>query len=280
MGRIIYRHMEHASSIDGQPAKALLGKGDPPPVEVYNPTGAAPMVIVCDHASRRVPAVLGDMGLAADAFEKHIAFDIGAEDITRRLADRLHAPAVIAGYSRLVVDVNRQPGDPQSIPVLSDNIAIPANQGLSPEGARQRIDEIFNPYHETVDQLIASLWQRDGNPPALFSIHSFTPSMSGENRKWDISVLWNRDPRMAEPLIQHLRNWEGLHVGDNVPYSGRELAYTIDRHGTAGGLPTCAIEIRQDHCATVEEAAHWADIITDALHHILSLEGLHTVQRF
>ena len=261
-------------------AAPLLGPGEPAPFEVYNPNGEAPLVILSDHAGRRVPETLGDLGLTAEQFDKHIAYDIGADTITRCLADRLNARAVLGHYSRLVVDLNRQPGDPGSIPEVSDQIAIPANQALSEADAACRIETLHTPYHEAINREIASVWRRDGKPPAVFSIHSFTPTMGGRDRVWDIGVLWNRDPRLAVPLIEHLGRWDGLRVGDNEPYSGRELAYTIDIHGQAGGLANCAVEIRQDHCATREEATHWADILADALRHILTQPGVHEVKRF
>ena len=259
-------------------AAPLLEADEQAPYEVYNANGHAPLVIVSDHASRRVPRALNQLGLAPEHFERHIAYDIGTDMMTRFLADRLNARAVLASYSRLVVDLNRQPGDPGSIPEVSDTIPIPANLGLSEALAAQRIETLHTPYHEAVNREIASVWRRDDKPPALFSIHSFTPSMNGEDRIWDIGVLWNRDPRLALPLIKQLSRWEGLHVGDNQPYSGRELAYTIDTHGAAGGIANCAVEIRQDHCATREESSHWADILADALGHILTLDGLHEVQ--
>ena len=241
-----------AAEISGD---TFLAPHDPAPFEVYNPGGHAPLVIVADHASRRVPSKLGDLGLAPEHFDKHIAYDIGSAMITRCLADRLDARAVLAGYSRLVIDLNRQPGDPGSIPEVSDQIEIPANKDLSREAAEARIHALHATYHAAINEEIAAVWKRDGRPPALFSIHSFTPSMNGEDRIWDIGVLWNRDERMPLPLIEHLRAWDGLHVGDNEPYSGKEIAYTIDTHGTSGGVPNCAVEIRQDHCATPEEAS-------------------------
>jgi len=259
---------------------ALLSEDEPGAFEVYNPNGLAPLVIVSDHASRRVPRALGNLGLSQEHFNKHIAFDIGGDKITRRLADRLNARAVLATYSRLVIDLNRQPGDPGSIPEVSDNIPIPANQGLSEADAACRIETLHTPYHEAINREIASVWRRDDRPPVLFSIHSFTPSMNGQDRIWDIGVLWNRDPRLAMPLIEHLRQWDGLMVGDNEPYSGRQLAYTIDTHGAAGGIANCAVEIRQDHCATPEDASHWADILADALRQILQMDGVHEVRNY
>ncbi|HEY9078470.1 N-formylglutamate amidohydrolase [Magnetovibrio sp.] len=258
----------------------LLRDDEPGPFEIYNPGGHAPFVIVSDHASRRVPQALNDLGLSAQQFDKHIAYDIGADMITRRLADRLDARAVMGTYSRLVIDLNRQPGDPGSIPEISDGVTVPANQSLSEDQVACRIETLHTPYHEAINREIAAVWRRDDKPPALFSIHSFTPTMNGQDRVWDIGVLWNRDPRLAVPLIEHLRQWDGLHVGDNEPYSGRSLAYTIDTHGAAGGLANCAVEIRQDHCATAEEASHWADILADALRPILALPGLHEVKSF
>jgi len=261
-------------------AAPLLGTDEPGPFEVYNPGGTVPLVIVSDHASRRVPLTLKNLGLTTADFDKHIAYDIGADAITRCLADRLGARAVLGTYSRLVVDLNRQPGDPGSIPAVSDGVPVPANQGLSADEAMCRIETLHTPYHEAINREIATLWHQTGQPPAVFSIHSFTPSMNGQDRKWDVGVLWNRDPRLPKALIEHQSRWEGLCVGDNEPYSGRDLAYTLDMHGTAGGLACAAVEIRQDHCATPEEASHWADILADALRHALAQPNIHTVERY
>lgn len=263
-----------------QNSPALLSADEPAAFEVYNAGGDAALVIVSDHASRRVPLALGNLGLAPEHFDKHIAYDIGADAITRRLADRLNARAVLGTYSRLVVDLNRQPGDPGSIPAVSDRIPIPANQDLSDAQIAARYAALHAPYHAAVNREIAAVWRLLDKPPALFSIHSFTPTMNGQDRIWDIGVLWNKDPRLPVPLIEHLRQWEGLHVGDNEPYSGAELAYTIDTHGAAAGLSNCAIEIRQDHCATAEEASHWADILADALRPILAQPDVTAIKHY
>lgn len=273
--------MNTEPSLDPRPSDdPLLGADEPGPFEIYNASGDAPLVIVSDHASRRVPRALHTLGLAPEHFDKHIAYDIGADAITRRLADRLNARAVLGTYSRLVVDLNRQPGDLGSIPTVSDGIPIPANQDLSAAHAAKRYAALHAPYHAAIHREIAAVWRLQGKPPALFSIHSFTPTLNGQDRIWDVGVLWHRDPRLPVPLIERLRQWEGLRVGDNEPYSGAELAYTIDTHGDAAGLANCAIEIRQDHCATPEEASHWADILADALRPILKLPNVHEVKRY
>jgi len=257
----------------------LLCVDEPAPFEIYNGQGAASLVIVSDHASRRTPKALANLGLGREHFDRHIAYDIGSALITRCLADRLGARAILATYSRLVVDLNRDPTEPGCIPCVSDKTEIPANLDLTACDRDQRIATFHTPYHNAINHEIQALTNRDGRPPVVFSIHSFTPSFNGEDRLWDVGVLWNTDPRMPTALLEHLRRWEGLHVGDNEPYSGRDLAYTIDTHGTDKGIANCAVEIRQDHCGTPEEASHWADIFADALRHILNQENLHEIQK-
>ncbi|MDP6786254.1 MAG: N-formylglutamate amidohydrolase [Rhodospirillales bacterium] len=257
----------------------LIGPGDPPPFEVLNPDGASSVLLICDHASPTIPASLNDLGLDGEALGRHVAFDIGAADVTRLLSRRLDAPAVLAGYSRLLIDMNRQPGDPETILEVSDGTPVPGNRGLSEDDEAGRAEAFFWPYHRAITSVMAHLWRR-GPAPALFSVHSFTPSLDGEDRQWDVGVLWNRDPRLALPLIEKLRRRDHLRVGDNQPYSGREKAYTIDLHAGAAGLPNCAVEIRQDHLETAPGAAHWAEIMGDALEEILTMETVHWVEHF
>jgi predicted N-formylglutamate amidohydrolase len=257
----------------------LIGPDDPPPYEIINPDGTAPIVLVCDHASRALPAAVGRLGLPAEALERHIAYDIGAGDLTRMLAGRLDAPAVLAGYSRLLIDVNRQSGDPQSILSESDGTPIPGNARLSEAGQEARMRLFHRPYHEAVDTVFAHL-RRRGPEPLLFSVHTFTPSFGGRDRLWDIGVLWNRDPRMAVPLLDLLRKHDNLRVGDNEPYSGKEIAYTLNLHAASAGLPNAAVEIRQDHCETEGELRRWTQILGECLERILRMDHLHTVEMF
>ena len=186
---------------------------------------------------------------------------------------------MLAGYSRLLIDCNRQPGDPMSIPPVSDHTPIPGNRDLSEEEQESRVETFFWPYHHAITNAIAHLW-RIGPAPAVFSVHSFTPSLGGRDRYWHIGVLWNRDPRMAVPLMERLYAEDGLHVGDNQPYSGKEIAYTIDLHAGVAGLPNCAVEIRQDLVEDEQGVERWACLLAGALGEILAQDNLHRIEHF
>src|SRR5437899_462232 len=153
---------------------SLLSGDDPPPVEIFNAGATAPTLIVCDHAARQVPRRLGSLGLDADAFDRHIAWDIGAAEVARRLAIRLDAPLVMSGYSRLVIDVNLRPDDPTAIPEESDGTPVPGNRDLSPAARAARLAELCEPYHAAVDGRIAAI-RAAGITPVVISVHSFTP---------------------------------------------------------------------------------------------------------
>lgn len=245
------------------PNTSLLSSDDPAPFEIINADGTSQILLVCDHASQKVPLKLADLGLPAEEFERHIAYDIGAEAITRLLSEGLDARAVLAGYSRLVLDLNRPPGHPQAIPEVSDGTRVPANQDLGENKVDQRIQALFDPYHEAIGHSMAHLWKR-GPAPVLFSVHSFTPHFEDQERPWDVGILWKRDPRLAVPLMERLRA-RGLTVGDNEPYSALEMAYTIDAHAGAAGLATCVIEIRQDQVSDQSGIDHWAQILKEDL---------------
>jgi predicted N-formylglutamate amidohydrolase len=265
--------------LSSEKVATLIGPGDPPPFTLVNAEATRPILLVCDHASRMISRSLGTLGLDAEALSRHIAWDIGAAELARRLADRLEAPAVLAGYSRLVIDLNRQPGDPQSILEISDGIVIPGNVGLAPEEQEARAEAFHWPYHHAVDQAFARL-RRAGPEPLFFSVHTFTPSLGGEDRFWDLGVLWNRDPRIAVPLVEILRERAHLHVGDNQPYDGKEIAYTLNLHAGSAGLAHCAVEVRQDHCESAAKLDEFADLLADSLERILAMPNVHRVEQF
>lgn len=256
----------------------LLGPNDPPPFTLTNPEGRASVVLVCDHASNAIPARLNGLGLGKYELSQHIAWDIGAAQVARLLAARLDAPAVLGGYSRLVIDCNRPPGHPTSIAEVSDGIFIPGNHQLSDLEAEMRFNEVFWPYHHAITQALAHRWRHGhGRAPALIAVHSFTPVMNGFRRPWHLGVLWNRDPRLAEPLLTGFGANAEWCVGDNQPYSGREVGFTMDTHGGAAGLAHVEVEIRQDLLADEMGCAYWAKRIGDVLEAILQDRTLYEV---
>ena len=259
----------------------LLGPGDPPPFTLFNPEGQAPMVLVCDHASNAIPTAFGQLGLGPAELAQHVAWDIGAAQVARLLAARLDAPTVLGGYSRLVVDCNRAPGDPTSIVEVSDGIVIPGNRNLDDAQADARVNAVFWPYHHAITQALAHRWRHGhGRAPALIAIHSFTPLMNDFPRPWHLGVLWNRDPRLAEPLIARFQAHVELCVGDNEPYSGREVGFTMDTHGGAAGLPHVEVEIRQDLIADHAGCERWAVVVGETLKVVLQDEKLFQVRHY
>lgn len=238
-------------------------------------TGTLPVQLVCDHASNRIPDRLKQLGLSADDLARHIAWDIGALELSERLADRLGLGLVAAGFSRLVIDCNRHLDDVSSIVERSDGTLVPGNHQLTAADREWRVRQIFDPYHAAIEQEIGRL-ERQAVAPALIAIHSFTPVMGGMTRPWQCGILWDRDPRIAEPLMAALRRIDGLTVGDNQPYSGQHPAdYTIERHAELHGRPHVCIEIRQDQLLTAAGQTLWCDRLAAALGPILGDRSLY-----
>lgn len=256
----------------------LIGTGDPPPLEVLNVDGNASVLLVGDHAGNAVPRAMNRLGLDPEVMTRHVAYDIGTRKLVTHLSQHLDAPAAVAGYSRLVVDLNRSLEDPSAFPEVSDDIRIPDNQGLSREQRALRIESFYTPYRMTIDRLLYSLRER-GTVPALIAIHRFTPDMAGQKRPWHVGMLWDKDPRIPVPSMAALRaHPDGFNVGGNQPYSGRHPAdYTIDHHAEAAGLPHVSIEIRQDLIDSEQGAERWASILHDALRDILAAPELYRI---
>lgn len=232
---------------DGSPQNKnkLLSATEPSPYYVQNSVSEAPILLVCDHASCRFPEALGDMGLDPFARRCHLAIDIGAGALTECLSDSLGVTAVLAQYSRLVVDCNRELLDPGAFLEYGDGILVPGNRSLSQASKDQRAEEIYWPYHRAVDGQIGRL-SSIGPPPAFIAIHSFTPVLNGESRPWQVGILWDTDDRLPEIFLAEFRA-AGFLTGDNEPYSGKAPQdYTIDNHAEKNGLPHVGIEIRQD----------------------------------
>lgn len=260
-----------------EPIPAPSRSGRDQVVETFNLQGSAPLLLLCDHAGRWIPSELEDLGLPPMEIARHIGWDIGSADMTRRLARLLDAPAVLCHVSRLVIDPNRKPGDPSSIAAISDGTLVPGNQELSPAQVRDRLRRFFLPYHRTIARQIAGLRRRHG-VPVIISMHSFTPRMGHTWRPWHAAVLWDTDARLAMPVLDGLRREPGLQVGDNEPYSGRfPVGYSIPFHATRARLPHVTFEVRQDLIDTREMAAAWADRLADALRAPLSDRKLYTL---
>ena len=259
----------------------LLGPDDPPVYEILEPLQPSPVLLLCDHANHAIPRVLGDLGVPRETVERlHIGWDIGAAAVTRLLAKRLHATALFTNYSRLLIDINRHPGDPTSILAESDGVAVPANRDLPDHEAEQRLETFFWPYHHAITQSLATL-MRHGPPPAVVSIHSFTEVFQGLRRPWELGFLWNHDPRLVAPLFRWFEHQHPqLTIGDNQPYSGREVGFTLEHHAGAAGLPNVCIEIRQDLIGDQAGQQHWADIVGEALEAVLSNASLHKVEHY
>lgn len=214
-----------------------------------------------------MPVALGNLGLTASHLAGHIALDIGAAALTRSLASLLQVPAVLSGYSRLVVDCNRHLEDPSAFPAVSDGVSIPGNSNLTAEARSARADALYWPYHGA----IARILDNPGPLPALVAVHSFTPRLDGVARPWHVGVLWDEDDRLAAPLLRSLRADGRWCVGDNEPYSGRYPAgYTMDAHAERRGLPHVSIEVRQDLLATQDDVHSWAALLATALRPILA----------
>ena len=235
----------------------LLGVDDPPPFVILNEHGAAPALLVCDHASRAFPRALARLGLPESATWQHMAWDIGAAELTRGLASALGAPAVLAGYSRLVVDCNRPPDDAEAFRTVSDGHEIPGNGALTEFDRAQRLACFFDPYHEAIGAMLAGFRLR-GVVPLFVSVHTFTPTMGGHDRPWHVGVLWDRDEASARYLISGLQAEAGLVVGDNEPYSGKHPAdFTVHQHAESAGLPYVCLEIRQDQFESPAGTERW-----------------------
>ena len=253
----------------------LIQDDEPAAFEVIRGGAERRLIIACDHASRAIPRSLGTLGLADRYLEDHIAWDIGAAAVARILCRRLGGVAVLANYSRLVVDLNRDLDDATAMPAISDGVLIPGNMGLSETQRAHRIGELFKPYHEAVRREIMALTSPD-RAPAMISVHSFTPRQHGLARPWDMGVLWDADARLALPLMARLRSSGDIRVGDNEPYSGRHPAdYTHDHHAESLGLACAGIEIRQDLVAGPDGQAAWGDRLARALESVLTDDRLY-----
>lgn len=226
--------------------------------EIVNADAAPHLIFVCDHASNALPPEYASLGLAPQLFTRHIAYDIGAADMTRAFAAAFGAPAILGIYSRLLIDLNRGADDPTLVMKLSDGAIIPGNAKADATDIRNRIALHYRPYHDAIEREIARA-KAAGVKPIIVSLHSFTPEWKGKRRPWHVGVLWDRkDPRLAAPLLDELRRVGDLVVGDNEPYSGELEGDCMSQHALAHGLIHVLVEIRQDLIGDAAGVVAWS----------------------
>ncbi len=243
----------------------------PDAVTVVNAAGRAGIVLVCEHASCRVPPRYAGLGLAETELRRHIGWDIGALALALECSRRLDAPLVHAGYSRLLLDVNRPLDAPDSIVDHSEDTPIPGNARLSRAERLARQQGLYVPFHAALEQVVAARSVLTQGL-AVVNIHSFTPVYRGTARPWQAGILSDRDRRLADGLLQSLRREQGLCCGDNEPYSPRDRVYhTLERHAQSQGLLSAMIEVRNDQLATGQGLAAWAERLCSALREALGL---------
>jgi len=250
-------------------ASVLPVEGGDAPVAVENSGGAGPFVLVCDHASNRMPPAYGGLGLSDADRMAHIAWDPGALGVSLELSRLLDAPLIHSTLSRLLVDCNRDPAAVDLIPEISETTVIPGNRGLGSEARESRIALAHKPFHDAIDAVLDER-QRLGQRTVLVSVHTFTPVYRGVARDCEIGLISDRDRRLADPALALLKQRSAWQVGDNDPYSPADgVYYTLTRHGENRGLVPLMIEIRNDRVKTPEAEHSWAKllagVLTDAL---------------
>ncbi len=245
------------------------------PVERIAGRSESGVLLLCDHASNSLPPGYGTLGLPSADLEAHIAYDIGAADLTRRLAAQLAAPALLTRFSRLLIDPNRGAHDPTLVMRLSDRRLIPGNARIDAAEIGRRRGLYWQPYRVAIAETIAAL-SAQAPIPAVISVHTFTPAWHGVARPWQIGILWDNDARLPHPLMAALRT-RGMTVGDNEPYDGALPGDTLHEQVTARGLAGLLIEVRQDLVATSEKAHAWADILAEVLKPILARPEMHQI---
>ncbi|HVW54538.1 MAG TPA: N-formylglutamate amidohydrolase [Rhizobiaceae bacterium] len=238
------------------------------------------LLLVADHAGHDLPDEYGRLGLPDAEFDRHIAYDIGVAAVTERLAAILGVPAVMARFSRLLIDANRGEDDPTIIRQLYDGTIIPGNYPIDTSEREKRLDRFYRPYHDAVASLVASVAEETGKAPFIFSIHSFTPRMQGIERPWHAGVLWDSDDRAVKPLLAMLAKDPLLVIGDNEPYDGALRGDTMFRHAIVNGYAHALIEIRQDLIASGKGQQEWAERIAPMLEAINRLPDMHEVKFF
>ena len=264
--------------VDTEPP--LIGADEGSPVEVVTPDGWTPdssdsVVIVCEHASNRIPRSLNALGLDEKTLQSHIAWDPGAAQVSRHMAKRLAAPLILQRFSRLVYDCNRPPEAESAMPARSEIFNIPGNIDLTGQAREARIEAVYRPFREAVGGVLDHLIGQ-GRVPAVVTIHSFTPIFHGRRRSVELGLLHDLDSRLADAMLEHAFDWADLEVRRNQPYGPEDgVTHTLRVDAIARGLPNVMIEVRNDLIETPEQqsamAARLAELVSDGLRQLSSI---------
>lgn len=235
------------------------------PIVAENTEGQGPFVILCDHASNRIPKEFSSVGLNAELLDTHIAWDPGALGVARRLSKSLDAPLIWPDASRILIDCNRPPDAENLIVVETERGTVNANRDLSREERARRLAQIHAPYHAAIYACLKRRLEAN-RPTAIVAIHSFTPIFFGKPRPWQIGVVFGDDRRFADLLIHKLKSDPRLTVGINEPYSPADnVYYTVERQSCPEHLPAVMIEIRNDEISDETDQRRWADNLASIL---------------
>ena len=273
--------MNNILQMQGQSAKQpvdfpnLLEVGEKPVVEIINPEGKAPLVLVCEHASNTIPDYFNGLGLSQKARQSHIAWDPGALPVAQALSKAFDAPLVCARISRLVYDCNRPPSAPSAIPAKSEDAVIPGNANISQAEGRARIEQIYQPFNQTLEHTIAQRLSRgnsQGSKPALVTIHSFTPVFLGQQRLVELGILHSSDTTLADKMLSVAPQITKLRVERNQPYGPADgVCHTLDTHGIANGMANVMIEIRNDLLTTPQAVENVAQTLQTMIEQALDI---------
>ncbi|MCA3638900.1 MAG: N-formylglutamate amidohydrolase [Methylobacterium sp.] len=235
------------------------------------------LLVLCDHASAHVPPEYADLGLCSEQLSRHIAYDIGAADVSRQIAEEFGCPAVLSRFSRLLIDPNRGEDDPTLVMRIADGAVVPGNARIGDEEIGRRIARFYRPYDDAIARTIAAM-RATGKNPIILSMHSFTPEMKDRKRPWHVTVIWDFDPRLNRALLDALSREPDLVVGDNEPYQGGYRGDTMDRHVIRAGLAHALVEIRQDLIGTEADARAWGKRLSGVLRPLLANPDLHVAR--
>ncbi|WP_428685874.1 N-formylglutamate amidohydrolase [Sphingopyxis sp.] len=248
-------------TLSGNP---LLGKDEPAPAQLFNADGRSPFLIAGDHAGNAIPRVLGTLGLTEADRARHIAWDIGVRDLGMALAKALDAPFIYQGYSRLVIDCNRDPVHVEAARANADGSPVPGNAMLTADELAARVAAIHAPYHDRIAVELANR-AAAARPTIFLALHSFTPTLAGQARPWHVGILHEAgNTRFAKALLAALGARPSLVVGDNEPYRMDATDYSVPHHAYPRSLPYAEIEVRQDLLTSPTSVAQWCQTLAVA----------------